>query len=86
MLEERPEGCDEQEEDANGVRNAPRLAESATEAASVAGMLKQQIGTDQEGNDVGDDGASHVDNCLRGSDDKEDEGYGQLEITWRDHH
>ena len=63
--------------------DALRLGESAAEPAGMAGVLEQQVAADQKRHDVGNGVESQVDDRMRGSDDKEDEGDGQLQITYR---
>lgn len=49
----------------------------------MAGVLVQQVGAYHKTDDVGDGVASSVDDRAWGSDDEEDEGDGQLQITYR---
>jgi len=81
VLEQSPRGSHEQEQDSKAVGSALSLPEGATETAGVVGVLEQQVGTDQERDDVGDDVAPHVDDRLGGGDNQQDEGDGELQVT-----
>ena len=72
-LEECPCGGNEQEEDADSVRDTAGFAKSTFEAAGILNVLNQQVSADDETDDAGDYGASHADDHVRGYDDQEDE-------------
>lgn len=81
MLDESIGGRDEQEQDTNGVQTALGLAKSTTESTFVVNVLEQQIGTDDERNDIGDPVTSGVDDQVGGRDDEQDEGHRELQVT-----
>lgn len=83
MLEEGPRGRHEQKQDANGVWDAIRLGECTTESTCMAGVLKQQVGTDRETDDVRERVAPYVDDQVGGSDDEQDESHGELQVTYK---
>lgn len=70
MLEEGPRGCHEQEKDSDGMRDAPRLAESTTEATSMTGVLEEQVGADEEGDQVSNNAVSRANDQLGSSNDE----------------
>jgi len=57
------------------------LGKSTTESTFVANVLEQQIGTDDETDDVGDQVTSGVDDQVGGRDDEQDEGHRELQVT-----
>jgi hypothetical protein len=80
--EQSPRWRYEQEQDSEAVGSTLSLAECATEAAGVVGVLPQQVGTDRQRDEVRDDGPPHAHNQLGGGDDQQDEGDGELHVTY----
>lgn len=63
------------------MADAPCLSECTTEAAGVVGVLIQQISPNHKAHDLTNEMAPKMDDGLGGSNNKKDEGYGQLQIT-----
>ena len=48
----------------------------------MVGVLEQQVSTDQETDNVGEQVASRVHDQVRGRHNEQDEGYGELQVTY----
>lgn len=79
--EDSVQGSNEQQNDANSVAHTAGFCECGTAASSIADVLNQKISANNYGDNLCIDACAVFDEQLGGSDDEEDEGGRQLQIT-----